>query len=158
MLWRTVEAKLLSRAVDVFRSGRGLQTTIKMFGIHFASLTAYKAQLSHGTPSLAQAFRRAAQRIIGAPWMCLSMVVLESLDALGFGVCAPRLDEYLFVNMVRASAAERAAMLEGRGGSREPCSLKRHFWRPPCAKFGRLWLSTGGGRPWPRWRIDSRLW
>lgn len=51
----------------------------------------------------------------GTLWMCLSLVVMESLDSLGFNFGLPQLDDWLLVNMVLAAAPERTAMQDVAG-------------------------------------------
>lgn len=60
----------------MFRSRRGLQTRVRMFGFRATNIAAYRAQLeAPSIPALAHAFRRASQKATSTPFMCLGQEV-----------------------------------------------------------------------------------
>lgn len=108
------EEKLLPRMAEVFRSGRSIRTRIQMFRVCVAILLSYKAQFVEAGPRLPQVYRRATQRITGAPWMCYSKHIIEHVTLLGIPAHIPSLPDYLHAHLVRAKD-EQHGRVGGRG-------------------------------------------
>lgn len=131
--WGAVEAKLLPRVAEVFRSFRSLRARVHMFSVCVASLLFYKAKFSEAGPHLPQENRRATQRITGAPWMCYNTAAMAHLDRPGVGGYVPRLRDALQAHFVRAVASDQRALAEGAGLVKAALASEGAFLAPSLA-------------------------
>jgi exonuclease III len=81
--WKPVEHKVLSRSAEACFVGFGFIDRIIHFKMHGTSTVMFKAQFADPTAGLLQAYRKAEQRLVAAPWMSIAPEVLHALVALG---------------------------------------------------------------------------
>lgn len=110
--WSTVAAKILPRTADVLATARGLAGRLMLFRTHILSLVLFKAQFVEIPAHISALLARSLQRLAAAPWMCLPVRLMESLDILRFPTRAPVVGDVGRAALVRCALAHREEVRE----------------------------------------------